>query len=330
MPNPQSKTELENIKDRSLKDMIERIQKKYCDHEDIGKQAQDTAIKIKNAIAPGGHFPPIQETFSFSPLPTDLCRVSPFFPMAKKDLKTREMIVNMIITSSSWGEIKYTGAKLSTYDEDCLLAILALINKSRKIDHVEGKKTYTYKGPILPVLKLMGLTGGKENYKRIIMSTEFLHCSSVRLTIYKRNTRGKRKIVSTEESMNMLSYSHWDTNTKELTVTVNPFFYETFFNGQVTLLDVVRRSKIKLNVAKCLYRFIQSHDSHKWEGRYTILAETLNLDKNQPEKQIKRQIKNSISELKSKNILMEESGFIGTETVRLLRAYIPTKKTLQN
>ena len=78
------------------------------------------------------------------PMPTDLCRISPFFPINRNEIKERAFIEDMIIMKSAWGEIQFCGPKLSTYEEDVLMAILALLNKNK-----EGKRRQTARTHIL-------------------------------------------------------------------------------------------------------------------------------------------------------------------------------------
>lgn len=49
---------------------------------------------------------PQQLWFPMAPLPTDMCRVSPFFPLAKRDITERSYIKDMVITDGAWGRIK--------------------------------------------------------------------------------------------------------------------------------------------------------------------------------------------------------------------------------
>lgn len=132
--------------------------RRMLDKIPIEDDARQFAATIREAIAPGGRLQPQQVWVPYAPVPTDMCRVSPFFPMRKNDRKQKPCVRGMVITLNSWGEITYTGPKLSTCEEDALLAMLALpdSNKNRHADEVKGKSTYTCRGPMLPVLKLMG------------------------------------------------------------------------------------------------------------------------------------------------------------------------------
>jgi hypothetical protein len=262
-------------------------------------QAKEQAAEIHKEI---GKPRAEQLWFPFSPMPTDLCRVSPFFPMEKSELAKREFLENEIITKSSWGEILYTGPKLSILEEDVLLAILAILDTNNKhiteSEDKEGRKTYNYKGPLLPILQLMGFKSfGPRIYKQVIRSINLLSVAGVGL-----NTK---KFWSIET---ILIHGRYDKESKEIDVTVNPYFQEIYIAGSVTLLDVLKRSQIKGNVSKALYRFVMSHRDPTWQGHFITLAESLNLNLNRPLYKIRYQIRTAIGELKKIGIL-SYSGF---------------------
>ena len=119
----------------------------------------------------------------------------------------------------------------------------------------------------------------------------------------------------------MLSGVHWDEDTKELTATINPFFYETYLAGRVTLMDVAKRMSLKGLNAKALYRFVQSHRQNPvFVGHFLTLADALNMDREQPAKEIRRALKTAINELIRNGVLLKKSGFVDTDIIRLNRA----------
>jgi hypothetical protein len=290
----------------------------------LEEQAKDGAKEIREQIAPGGELPPQQMWLPVAPMPTDMCRVSPFFPMARQDLAHRNFIRDMVITDSSWGQILFTGPKLSTYEEDVLNAVLAILNEvsfRRKTEH-EGKQTYTYQGPLLPILRLINPNVKKfanNHYKRAISALELMAVSAIKLVVYKRLKGGKPKVASWE-IMNLLSYAKWDEDKKELTVTVNPFFYENFARKSVTLLDVIQRAELRSPIAKSLHRFVMSHKGNVWEGHFLTLAQTLNLNMEQPNKKTKQQIKQAVKKLVDQKLLEADSGIArNSDVVKLVR-----------
>ena len=298
--------------------------------KDMPELAQEQATEIRQAVQQA---PAEQESlFRWCGFPTDMTRVSPFFPIAAQELSNRLFMRDTLITSASWGEIRYTGPKLSIYEEDALLALLAIlesVTKYRKETTVEDRKTYSYTGPILPLWRLMygsKTKSGKEkrpsatDYKRLVGSLELLGVAGVKLALAARSKTGKRKIRYTSLS-SMLSNVAWDDENKVLSATINPFFYETYYAGAVTLLDVQKRMEIKGNIAKSLYRFVQSHKAQAplWAGHFLTLAQVLNMDIEQPAKEVRRLLKDAINELVRQGILDKKSRLQKTDIVTLFR-----------
>ena len=56
-----------------------------------------------------------------------MTRVSPFFPMSKREMKNRPF--EKLSWETSWGRMVISGEKLSVYDETVLLATLLLLKK---------------------------------------------------------------------------------------------------------------------------------------------------------------------------------------------------------
>lgn len=313
--------------------------------EDIPTTAQEQATAIREEVMKA---PAEQESLlRWCGFPTDMTRVSPFFPMQPNELgAARPLLRNAVITSASWGEIRYTGPKLSVHEEDALLALLAILDsvtKYRKETSIEDRKTYNYTGPILPLWRL--LYGSKtktgkskkpsaEAYKRLVDSLRLLAVAGVELSLSSRTKGGKRKVRYTSMSA-MLANVAWDEEKKVLSATLNPFFYETYYAGAVTLMDVQKRMSISGSIAKCLYRFVQSHRDKGspyplWAGHFLTLAQALNMDIEQPAKEVRRQLKAAIQELIRKGVLHKNSGRMkdGEDVVMLIRekGSLPEKK----
>lgn len=292
---------------------------------EIGEEAVEQAAEIREEVAKAA--PEQNNLMTWCGYPTDLTRCSPFFPMNPKDLGHREYLKNFIITSANWGEITYSGPKLSTYEEDALMALLAILNgvsHHREATEVEGKKTYTYKGPALPLLKLLGYANpGKEAYKRLISSLELLMSAVVRLSISSgKKKSGEKKEPKKIDMTTMLAHVHWDENKKELLATINPFFYEAYYAGTVTMIDVLKRVKLKGNIAKALYRFVQSHKKNPvFTGHFLTLADALNMDREQPLWKTRQLLKSSITELIKNTILTKNSYFIDQDIIILERSH---------
>ena len=311
MPKEKPPAKLNPELQRILESMREKAKAR-----DLAEEAKEAAGEIHKEI---GKPKPEQTWLPFAPMPTDMCRVSPFFPMGQRQLKDRPFIEDMVITKSSWGEIRYTGPKLSTFDEDVLLSVLALLDTAKNREEstdAKGRPTYTYRGPLLPILKLIGVSkAGSTNYNRVIKSLKRMS-----LALFELDTK-ERWVINP-----ILIHADYDKGTKELAVTINPFFYETYMAGSVTLMDVLQRSRITRPVTKALYRFVMSHRDSKWPGHFLTLAASMNLDLEQPQFRIRSQIKTAITELKKQGILDSKSRLDKNDLVTLIRAPLTRPK----
>ncbi len=292
--------------------------------DEAKEQAETVQKEVGAAIEASG---PEQITLAqWCGFPTDMTRCSPFFPMHSSLLGHREFLRDFLITSANWGEIRYTGPQLSIYEEDALMALLAVlddVSQYRHISEVEGQKTSTYKGPALPLLRVLGYSRpGKDAYKRLVASLELLMSAVVKLSISAGKTKsGKKRQPRYIHLSNMLSGVVWNEETKELSATINPFFYEMYLAGRVTLMDVTKRMALKGLNAKALYRFVQSQRQNPvFVGHFLTLADALNMDREQPTKKIKQLLKMAINELIRQGILAKKSGFVNTDIIRLERA----------
>lgn len=294
----------------------------------IVKEAREQAAEIQKAVAAAVEAagPEQANLAHWCGFPTDMTRCSPFFPMRNNELGHRDFLRDFLITSANWGEILYSGPKLSIYEEDALMALLAVLEDMstyRHMSEAEGRKTYIYKGPALPLLRLLGYARpGRDAYKRLEASLELLMFSVVKLSISTGKTKSGRKRPPRRIYLaNMLSGVGWDEDTKELTATINPFFYETYLAGRVTLMDVAKRMRLKGLNAKALYRFVQSQRQNPvFVGHFLTLADALNMDREQPARKIRENLKRAINELIRHGVLLKKSGFVDTDIIKLNRA----------
>jgi hypothetical protein len=291
----------------------------------VGEVAQEQADVIRTEV--GASAPEQGSLATWCGYPTDMTRCSPFFPMNSRDITSkREYLENYLITSANWGEIRYTGPKLSTYEEDALMVLLAVLEQQsqhRQPDEAEGRKTYTYKGPALPLLRLLGYKQpGKDAYTRLIQALKRLTVAGVEISISTGKTKsGKRREPRMTQMSAMLAGVHWDDKEKILTATINPFFYETYMAGRVTWLDVIKRISLKGVIAKALYRFVQSHrENTVFQGHFLTLADALNMDREQPAKNTRRFLKTAITELIRQGVLTKKSRFLDQDIITLERA----------
>lgn len=266
--------------------------------------AKAEAAKAHAEIFPKGKPPAEQCRIPCAPLPHDLARCSPFFPLDKKGLAARrEWKDELVISSGPWGQLEFKGKQLAIREESVLLAILALIDgeRDKETEQVEGQAANAYSGPIRPILNLMGLSDGASNYKRLLESLDLLQGCQFKLTT-------KRGIFAVGSPVSY--YSH-ETGSGRVRVVLSPYFLEMFATGRVGLLDVIRRASLKGEISKALFRFLDSHRARSWEGHMLTLAGALNLDRNQEPFRIREQIKRGITPLVKAGILSRKSGIKG-------------------
>ena len=296
----------------------------------LGEQPQSAIVLNRKQSAAGA-----TTKSAWCSYPTDMTRLSPFFPMNVNQIgEQRPFLRNVVITSGGWGEMTYSGPKLSIYEEDCLIALLAMIDDKHQREEiiVEDKPTYKYSGSVLPLLKLLGYTRpGKDAYDHLISSLSLLMSSVIIMKLSGGTSKnGKKNDIRYIHMLNLLSSVKWDDKKKELQAVVNPYFYEMYYNKRVTLLNVQKRMEIRGLISKALYRFVQSHRKNigLFVGNFLTLANAINMDTTQQKYKIRQLLKKAILELIKKNILTPQSGFIDRDIVRLDRAMdtLPAKQ----
>jgi len=257
----------------------------------------------------------------FSPFPTELTRCSPFFPLSTQEMAKRPFLEDLVIADHSWGQVRFSGQKLSVYDEDMLMILLAAINETSRSRTAEG---YTYKGSLSRLLKIKGINNPGQNhreeayasYKRMSGSTFEIDTSPTRKN---KPTRGGKSVVT-----NIIANLSYDRKAGLLEATVNPYFYEMYCRGEVTWIEIEIRTKLKSPIAKALHRFIMSHAKDFWTGPLMLLAEALNLDTNLPKIKIRERLKKAIAELVEYDVLTSGSS-IAADNVTLHR--VPRKQS---
>ena len=266
--------------------------------------AVQTASRMRNAIEPGHE----QLVLPMAPLPTDLARVSPFFPLAKKDMTKREYLRKEVIADHAWGKLEYSGPKLSIYEEDVLLALISIMQKgvNTRVDPTaDGGQTYTYQGPISPIIEVMGLSEAGEIYAKIIRSLELMTGAVMTMTV------GKKKGERLQQFSSIMSGGLWDEKTRTLTVSINSYFLQMYITGSITWLDVRLRTRLTSTNAKALYRFVASHRDDEWRGGMMHVAAAINLDLTLPKFKIRERLRGAISDLVDESVLKPESNLKG-------------------
>lgn len=257
-------------------------------------EAPKVAAAIREDVAHKGKPAPEQGWMSVAPMPRDLCRCSPFFPLNRNQLKQRDFLEKLVISQSSWGVVTYTGPRLSVYEEDVLLAVLAILDAMHRPEATteDGRQAFTYKGPIRPLIQALGYKHpSKDHYARFHRAFELLTATSLKITT-KAGTWAMTNIVAATFGQG-----------EDISITVNPYFHEMYAAGSITLLDVPTRLKLSGEVAKALHRFVSSHRDPKWQGHFLTLAGALNVSLDAPHFEIRRQLKTAITALVKVGVL---------------------------
>lgn len=264
----------------------------FVSWENFKKQGFRHALSVKNDVEQ--HIlkvtgKPQQLKLAF--MPTQMTRTSPFFPMSKADMKDRPLYQNFVI-ENRWGRITFSGPRLSIHDESVLLALLVLA-KRHKSDHFETSYS--------EVCEVMGVSRGKNPYAAIGAVLKRLTMAVVDTELYKGNTE-KKEVVRSITGPIVFNVDQ-ETNSSKVTITLSPYFLGLYAANLTTSLDVAERSKLKSDIAKALYRFIRTHELGPVPFGLLTLAIAINLDIEQPLKEIRRQIKTALNELSKHNLL---------------------------
>lgn len=254
------------------------------------------------------------------PVPTEMCRVSPFFPLSKNALSRREYIEDLVIASTGWGEITYTGPRLSVYEEDALIAILAVLRSKPGI-FACNKNRYVYEGPLLPFLTVYcgGRRPSRRDYRRFLRKIRLLSSTTIEMKVYETDG-DRREEINRITGASLIVYYRWDEQRRQVSFALNPYFYEVYMNERFTLLDAIVRIRLNKPASKALYRFILSHTGKFWRGHYMTLARAINLS-DIPSKKIRATLREAIRELQEMDVLHRGSGFLKESpfVVRLIK-----------
>lgn len=253
------------------------------------KRAQEIQHDFANAAASGE-----QLGFPYAPMQPEMARVSPFFVMSKKDMSKRPYIQGAVFQKGAHGTLSYSGPKLSTYDEDMLIAVLSLLREAENRDaRVTGRaRVTTYKGSLKKILTRAGYPIGGGGYKAALQSLVYLHGAVIKITT-------KRGAWSMD---NILTHSDGSAG-DECTIVVNDYFYEAFVpqaGDYIALFDVDKRKNLS-PIGKALFRIVTAQSDEGpgtpcYKNRYEALANLMNLNPELPDKEMRRHIRRAIEE----------------------------------
>jgi len=284
--------------------------------QDISEDAKRKALTVHEIIAKKSSN---EQLKLFAPYPTEFTRTHPFFPMSTKEMAKRPHIEDMIIADHSWGTLKYTGPKLSIYDEDALMVLLATINSDTT---TRGGEIYS--GSLSELAKRKGISKPGQNHLNDLYSSyKRMNSASFELNIgEKRKGGGKKDKGGTSTVNNIISNVTYDRKKGDISIAVNPYFKEMYCKDRVTWLDVLMRIRINSPIAKALFKFIMSHRDDRWDGPVKLVASTINMDLDLPMNKIRERLKNAIKELVENGVLLPVSSIAGDQ-ITLIR--VPRK-----
>jgi hypothetical protein len=242
-------------------------------------------------------------------LPTDLTRLSPFFPLNRNQSRGNDALLENQEITNSWGRIILTGPKLSIFEEDIFLASLALASGPDGFVIEEGRErpTFGYQGPMSKISDVLGYSRGGAQNRHIRRSLELLSGSSVEL----RPNKGECF------TLGLLEKFSWNKK-QQLTIVFDPFFYKKYQERRCTFIDIKKRQLLKRPTSKALHRFMLSQRSGIWRGSMNTLAKALNLNQQQKPKYMRRQLNDAIKEQVQHGLLQSKSTLDHrTDTIHL-------------
>ena len=251
------------------------------------KQATDA---VKTYISKQSPEPPDQQIFSF--LPTKMTRVSPFFPLSKREMKVRPL--EELTWESSWGRITVSGKRLSIYDESVLLAVLLLMRKNQ---------TGTFQTTRHALCTVMGITPAKDTYRMVWKSLDRLTGTKISLSIWDTKTKGKKRKAKRQMVNTILSGANQDEDTGKILITVNPYFTQMYGESFITNLDLRFRAMLAGDITKALYRFYEGQRESNYQCHLLTLAKAINLNVKMETFRLRSRVRTGLRELRKKGFL---------------------------
>lgn len=219
-------------------------------------------------------------------MPTAMARTSPFYPMSRADMKTRPLYKDFEI-KNRWGSITITGPKLSIQDESVLLSILVLVKKHKneviKTDYAE-------------LCENMGVNRGSNQYSAISDCLKRLTKTVVDTNLYSTKNGEGQKIIRSITGAMISNVDQVPESTKVI-IYMNPYFVALYGANLTTGIDLDKRAKIKGDVAKALYRFLETHTGSGVPFGLMTLCHAINVNVEQQIYEIRKVIRKALSEL---------------------------------
>jgi hypothetical protein len=261
--------------------------------ENLYYQAVKSAKEIKESIEKSGPDDQIQGVFSF--IPTEMTRVSPFFPMNRGKMKNRP--IKELTWENSWGKISITGKQLSIYDESVLMAVLYLVRKNQSIAFE------TTRGELC---RVMNVSKNNSTYNAVWSSLERLTGTTINLHVWSpERGKGKRQKTKIQMVNPMLSGAQRDKETGKIRISLNEYFLTVYGEGLFTSIDLKLRQKLRGDVTKSLYRFVVGQREKEYQCHLLTIAKAVNVNLDLETREIRKRIKRGLQGLKSNKIIKD-------------------------
>jgi hypothetical protein len=229
--------------------------------------------EIKKEIA---DLTPLEQlTFSF--LPNEMTRISPFSPMSKSEMGNRSVVKQ--IFNNPWGTMELQGERLSVFDESVLLAVLKLATLN---------KSFMFSTTFHEILGIMGTTSGINTYKAVRSSLDRLTGTFVKITIKSKDTI---KSGLSNHILSHVKYSKYNFDVK-----IDEYFGGIYLEGLITSIDLDFRAKLKGDITKAMYRFYEGQPVN-FEIHIDKFCDAINLNKAQQKFELRKKINKSLKEL---------------------------------
>lgn len=265
----------------------------YIEHQDVVSweefkaQGYRYAVQLKQEIEAHAEKvtgKPQQLQLAF--MPNTMARTSPFFVMGRSEMTNRPEYRDLVI-ENAWGRITFSGPKLGIHDESVLLALLVLAKKH---------KTGEFKTSLAEMCETMNISRGKNTYIAVSASLKRLTKATIDTELFKDD--GSKKVARWVIG-HIVDEADFETEAGKIRVRMSPSFLTIYANHMATGIDVEARSKLTRDVSRAVFRFVATHDlSGRVPLHLMTIAAGINLDLEQPAKEIRRQLKLAFAELK--------------------------------
>jgi hypothetical protein len=228
---------------------------------------------------------------NISYMPTIMTRLSPFFPVNKRQMKI-DTIIEPIIIENPWGKIIIRNRKLSIYDETVLLSLLMLLKKYG---------SNTFQTTLYELCKLMNVQPAKDTYNAIMKSLHRM--SEAHIAIEKRVSRCNSHNAQTEMDGSIITGITKSKESRKMILELNSYLLSSFRDRFTTRIDIRLRSNLRGDISKALYRFYEGQSLNIYTISILKLSQAINISCDEKMFCLRWKIRKAMHEL-------EEGGYL--------------------